>query len=107
MATGVKIQLFEDSYRLVVNGEESEAVGYGEPLEAVLAGERWLAFADVEGGGEGTAVESVLDSWVYRVAETLPDVEIEDVDAGDGEGETDEDEAPESESEPDDEEVTL
>lgn len=92
----VSIKTLDDGYCLVVNGEESELAGYGEPLEMETTdGRRFIAFVDAE----GQEIVSSTEFWAYEVSPVV-DVPIledegedeEDDDGGEGDVEGDEDE---------------
>ena len=103
--TDIRLITVPEGYKLALGEDESELVGFGEPLEwQATNGKTYLAFVDLPEGTveEAENVESLLDSWVYEV-KPLPHVEPEDVD---GEGDGDEgDDDDEDEDEDEDEEV--
>lgn len=88
----VQAKTLDDGYCLVVDGEESEVTGYGEPLEFVTSdGRRFVAFLDAEGKDVVTSTEF----WAY---EALPVVDVpilededEDEEDEDDNGDGDED----------------
>lgn len=86
------IETTTDGYRLTVNGESSEVVPFGSPLEVELGGETWLCFIDLPPESqESTDTESVLANWLYKV-EPVADDQIEFVDSDDdGDGDPDDD----------------
>ena len=66
----VQLKTLDDGYCLVVDGEESEPVGYGEPLEMETTdGRRFMAFVDAQ----GTDIEAMTEFWAYEV---MPVVEV-------------------------------
>lgn len=80
----IKLEFGETEYRLVVNGEESETVEYGESLEF----KGHIAHVDKE----NDEVVSCLSDWVFRLGPAVSGVEQEDVDfEGDEEDEDEED----------------
>lgn len=85
----MKIQLTEDSYRLVIDGTPTESAVYGESIECELDGHKYLCLLDI-GADEAEEVESSLGSWVYVDGDGVDDVEMEDVDSFDGEDTGDE-----------------
>ena len=80
-----KIILIEDAYMLEVGEERSEPVPFGLPIEVELGGSKYLAMVDLpEGTEEASDVESLLNSWVYRIAQEYGDeVELVEEDADD------------------------
>jgi hypothetical protein len=86
--SNVKLITTEDGYKLVVGGEESEVMDYGEPLEF----NGYLAFVDLpEGSDEAEDVECRLENWVYKV-QPVSDVEPEEEDEDTEDDEDDEEE---------------
>ena len=93
----VQLKTLNSGYCLVVDGEESEPAGYGEPLEMETTdGRRFIAFVDAQ----GQDIESMTEFWAYEVQPVteVPILEDEEEDEGDegedegGEGDEDEDE---------------
>jgi len=79
----------EDGYSLRVGDEMSDEVPFGQPLEAELGGQRWLALIDLpEGADESSETETVLEYWLYKVVPVSDDdLEFEEDEEGDGEEE--------------------
>ena len=99
----VQLKTLDDGYCLVVDGEESELVAYGEPLEMVTIDKRrFMAFVEAD----GQDVESMAEFWAYEVSPVVdvPILEDEEGDEEEGEGE---DEDAEGEGEDEDEEVEV
>jgi hypothetical protein len=88
----VQLKTLDDGYCLVVDGEESEAEAYGEPLEMETTdGRRFIAFIEAD----GQDVEAMTEFWAYEVSPVVdvPILEDEEEDEDEGEdGEEDEDE---------------
>ncbi len=83
----VQLKAMDDGYSLVVDGEESEVAGYGDPIEMETSnGRRFIALCDAQ----GQEVESVLEFWAYECSPVV-DVPVIDEDEDEDEGE-DEDE---------------
>ena len=100
MNSTAKIQLksMGEGYALVVDGEESEEVDYGQPLEMTTKdGRRFIAFVDVNEKNEKD-VESVFEFWAYEVS-PAEDVQIVDEDDDEDGDDEDEDEGQEQETE--------
>lgn len=77
------VQFSEDGYRIRVGEEYSQVMDLGEPIEWVDGhGVRYLAFCDLEGGGdaqgEGDATESRFEHWLYE-GTPVEDAVVEDV----------------------------
>lgn len=100
----VQLKTFDNGYALVVNGEESEPVAYGEPMEMETTdGKRFMAFIEAQGESD---IEAVTEFWAYEVL-PITDVPILE-DEGEDEGEGDEDEGEEDdEDEDENEEVEV
>lgn len=95
----VSLKTGSDWYSLLVDGEESEPVSYGEVLEMVTKnGRRFLAYAEANGKN----IETVTEFWAYE-ASPVVDVPIVEVDTEDDEDEDDEDEDQGKEGDEDDE----
>lgn len=70
----VSLKTYSDGYSLVVDGEESEPVDYGEMLEMVTGdGRRFIALVEAQGDD----VEAVPEFWAYEALPVL-DVPIEE-----------------------------
>lgn len=83
----------EDGYYLTVNGESSDIVPFGNPLEVVLGGKVWLSYVDLpDDTDSSTETESVLDSWLYEV-KPVDEADIEFDDDEDEDDDQDEDDA--------------
>ena len=81
----VQLKTLDTGYCLVVDGEESESAGYGEPLEMETTyGRRFIAFVDAQ----GEDIESLTEFWAYEVMPIVdvPILEDEDEDEDDGDG---------------------
>lgn len=102
----IKLQFASDGYRLSVDGETSETVDFGEPVEFVAKnGKRYLAFQDLP-TDESEETESRLeDGWVYECVAV--EAEQEDIEDEEEDGEEDEDGEVEDEDEEEDEEVVV
>src|SRR5579864_2336545 len=96
--TAPKVQLASTGYRISAGGECSAEFDFGEPAEwEAPGGDRYVAFVDVAGGGDGAGeieaddVESRLEFWFYKC--TPGEGEPEDIGDFDGEeGEEEEEE---------------
>ena len=92
---GPRIQLLSSGYRIALGegpdpDEVSAEFDFGEPAEAVLGGQLYVAYVDVPGGGtESADVESGYEFWLYKAEPVEGDPEEI---ADEGEGEEDEDE---------------
>jgi hypothetical protein len=98
----VSLKTFSDGYSLVVDGEESEPVSYGEMLEMVTGdGRRFIAMVEAQGND----VESIPEFWAY---EALPVVDVpilEEEEEEEGDDEDTGDESDEVDGEDEEEEV--
>lgn len=91
----VSLKTYADGYSLVVDGEESDVVEYGEPLEMVTGdGRRFGAVCEAQ----GEDIESLMEFWAYEML-PVPDVKIEEPEEGDSD--SDEDEGDEDEDDDD------
>jgi hypothetical protein len=81
----VSLKTLDDGYALIVDGEESEEVGYGDVLEMTTSdGRRFIALADCE----GKDVITMTEFWAY---EALPVVDVPIIEADEDEEDEDED----------------
>ena len=95
----VQLKTLDNGYCLIVDGEESEPAGYGEPLEMETSdGRRFMAFVEAT----GQEVESMTEFWAYEVSPVKDVPILEDEDEDD---EEDEDEDADTEEAEDEEEV--
>ena len=100
----VSIKTLDDGYCLVVDGEESEATGYGEPLEMETTdGRRFIAFVEAE----GKEIVSSTEFWAYEVSPVVDVPILEDEDEGEDDGEEADDEGEGDEDEDEDEVVEI
>lgn len=94
----VQLKTLDDGYCLVVDGEESEPAGYGEPLEMETSdGRRFMALVEAN----GQEVETSTEFWAYEV---LPVVDVPILEDEEEDEEADDDDA-ETQDEDEDEEV--
>ena len=94
----VSIKAGSDSYSLVVDGEESEPVGYGDPVEMETTdGRRFIALVEAE----GKDLEAVTEFWAY---ECSPVVDVPIVESDEDEDDEDDEEEEEIEGEEEEEE---
>lgn len=77
----VKVQSFTDGYRIVVGDAVSLVADYGDPVELVVDGTRYVAYCDSDDKGD---VTTVLDEWVYKATAVKVDIEELDEEAPDG-----------------------
>ena len=102
----VQLKTLDDGYCLVVDGEESEPVAYGEALEMETTdGRRFVAFIEAQ----GQDVESAYEFWAYEVSPVVDVPILEDEDEGEDDGEDEEvdDEGEGDEDEDEDEVVEI
>jgi hypothetical protein len=98
----VSIKTLDDGYCLVVDGEESEPTGYGEPLEMETTdGRRFIAFVEAE----GKEIVSSTEFWAYEVSPVVDVPILEDEDEDEEDSQDDEDEGDEDEDEVEDPEA--
>jgi hypothetical protein len=100
----VQLKTLSDGYSLVVDGEESEPVGYGEPLEMETTdGRRFIAFVEAN----GSDLEAMTEFWAYEVSPVVDVPILEDEDEDEDEGEAEEVEGEEDEDEDEEVEVEI
>lgn len=98
----VELKTFSYGYCLVVDGEESVAVDYGELLEMETTdGRRFIALVEAEGEKDLT---SVPEFWAY---EALPVADVPIVEADDDEDEDQGDDEDEDQDDEDEDEVEV
>jgi hypothetical protein len=99
----VELKALSHGYCLVVDGEESEPVDYGELLEMETTdGRRFIALVEAEGEKDLT---SVTEFWAY---EALPVADVPIVEADDDEDDDqDEDEDDDQDDDEDEDEVEV
>lgn len=90
----VSIKTLNDTYRLVVDGEESDDADYGDPVEMTTTdGRRFLALVE----SQGKDIESVYEFWAYEVSPVEdvpiiePDEDEDEEDEEDGDDDQDDD----------------
>lgn len=98
------VKVGDDGYTLRCGDDECEEyAAWGDPLIATLGGKTYLSMCDLGDNGD---VTSLLDDFVYEVARTLADSEVEVVeDEPDLDDDSDDDLDSETEDDLDDEEI--